>query len=95
MADETGRDEDLATERKSRRVPIRATLAGVVTLAAGIFLFQNQDETHMAFLGFSGTVPLYAVVVISMILGTVIGWLAGFIRRRRRRRSDRILSETG
>ncbi|MDK1026276.1 MAG: LapA family protein [Actinomycetota bacterium] len=95
MADGMGRDEDLATDRKSRRVPVRATLAGVVTLAAGIFLLQNQDETHMEFLGFTGTVPLYAVIVISMVLGAVMGWLAGFIRRRRRRRSDRILSESG
>mgnify|MGYP000563071098 CR=1 FL=1 len=95
MPDDDRRDMGLENDEKSRRVSIRAVIAGIVAIGAVIFIFQNQDDTRMEFLFFSGTVPLYLVIIISMVLGAVLGWFVGYMRRRRRRRADRISSEGG
>jgi uncharacterized integral membrane protein len=65
-----------------------AIIAGVVAVAAVIFVFQNSEEASVDFLFFSATVPLSLVIVISMVLGAVLGWILGYMRRRKRRHQD-------
>lgn len=62
-----------------------AILAGIVVIVAVIFALQNSDDTTMQFLFLEATVPLSLVIVVSMVLGAVIGWFVGVMRRRRRR----------
>lgn len=64
---------------------IGAIVAGIVVVVAVIFALQNSDDTTMEFLFFKATVPLSVVIVVSMILGAVIGWFVGVMRRRRKR----------
>ena len=65
-----------------------AIIAVIVGVAALIFIFQNSEQQDVNFLFFSATVPLSVVIVISMLLGAIIGWFFGYMRRRRRRRHD-------
>jgi uncharacterized integral membrane protein len=88
MADETGGERPDDREYKEGGLSIGLIIAGVVAVAAVIFIFQNSDETEMEFLLFNGTVPLSLVIVISMSLGAILGWIVGFMRRRRNRRDD-------
>jgi uncharacterized integral membrane protein len=63
-------------------------VAGIVAVAAVIFVFQNGEEASVDFLFVSATVPLSVVIIISMVLGAVLGWILGYMRRRKRRRQD-------
>jgi uncharacterized integral membrane protein len=65
-----------------------AIIAGIVAVAAVIFVFQNGEEASVDFLFVSATVPLSVVIIISMVLGAVLGWVLGYMRRRKRRRQD-------
>jgi uncharacterized integral membrane protein len=60
-------------------------VVGIVAIAAVIFALQNSDDTTMEFLFFKATVPLSVVIVISIILGAILGWFVGVMRRRRKR----------
>ncbi|GMR03158.1 MAG: hypothetical protein BMS9Abin20_1527 [Acidimicrobiia bacterium] len=75
-------DEPVASNR--RIVGLIVTV--VVIAVAGIFIFQNTDDTSVEFLFLSGRAPLYLVIVVSMILGALLGWIGSAIRRRRKRR---------
>ncbi len=63
-------------------------IAGIISVAAVIFALQNSEEALVEFLFFSATVPLSVVIVISMIMGAVLGWFLSFMRRRRKRNLD-------
>ncbi len=65
-----------------------AIVAGIVGIAAIIFALQNSEEAQVDFLFFSATVPLSVVIIISLILGAILGWFVGYLRRRRRRNRD-------
>lgn len=80
--DNTGSDDREYQEQGS---PVGMVIAGIISVAALIFIVQNSDETTMEFLSFSATVPLSFVIVVSIILGAVLGWFYGMMRRRRKR----------
>jgi uncharacterized integral membrane protein len=63
---------------------------GAVTAAvlALVFILQNTDETRVKFLFAELELPLFFALVISTVLGVVIGWLAPRVRRGSRRRDD-------
>jgi len=79
-------DEYLDEPVTSNRRIVGLIIAIVVIAVAGIFIFQNTDDTNVEFLFLSGRAPLYVVIVISMILGALLGWIGSAIRRRRKRR---------
>jgi len=81
MADETGGDR----EYKEGGVSFGLIVAGIVAIA---FVAQNSNTTDVSFLFFNATVPLSVVIIISMILGALLAWTAGVIRRRRKRRDE-------
>jgi len=86
MADEIGGDRPGDREYKESGLPIGLIVTGIVAVAAVLFIFLNSDETPVDFLVFNATVPLSLVIIISMVLGAVLGWFNGHMRRRRKRR---------
>jgi len=72
-------------EYSERGLGIGVIVAGIVGIAAVIFALQNSDDTTMEFLFVKATVPLSIVIVVSMILGAILGWFVGVMRRRRKR----------
>jgi uncharacterized integral membrane protein len=60
-------------------------IAGVIIAAAAVFLLQNTEEATVKFLFFSRQVPVYVVIVISMVLGALLTMIALWLRRRAKR----------
>ena len=81
-----GRAED--REYKDEGTSFGLIVSGIVGVLALIFIFQNSEQQDVNFLFFSATVPLSVVIIISMMLGAVLGWFFGYMRRRKRRRND-------
>ncbi|MCL1601774.1 MAG: LapA family protein [Actinomycetia bacterium] len=88
MADDSGGMQQGDKEYTDKGMSFGAIIAVIVGVAALIFIFQNSKQQDVNFLFFSATVPLSVVIVISMLLGAIIGWFFGYMRRRRRRRHD-------
>lgn len=79
------------TEKKrSRNAGWRTYAAGAVALLVLIFVFQNSQKVDVDFVFATTSTPLFFVIVISVGLGALIGWLFPHVRRdRRRERSER------
>jgi uncharacterized integral membrane protein len=88
MSDDSGGMQSGDREYTDKGTSLGAIFSGIVGVAALIFIFQNSEQQDVNFLFFSATVPLSVVIIISMLLGAIIGWFFGYMRRRRRRRQD-------
>lgn len=64
-----------------------ASIIGVGCLA--VFMLQNRDETRINFLMVEFTWPLWLVILISALLGALIWFGLGVMRRRSRRKERR------
>jgi uncharacterized integral membrane protein len=64
-----------------------ATIVGVVALL--VFMLQNRDETKINFLMVELTWPLWLVMLVSALLGALIWFGLGVMRRRARRKGRR------
>jgi uncharacterized integral membrane protein len=64
-----------------------ASIVGVVALV--VFMLQNRDETNLSFLMFEVTWPLWLVILVSALLGALIWFGLGVMRRRSRRKERR------
>jgi uncharacterized integral membrane protein len=64
-----------------------ASFIGVGCLA--VFMLQNRDETKINFLMIELTWPLWLVMLISAVLGALIWFGLGVMRRRSRRKARR------
>ena len=82
-------------EYRDRGSRVGLTIALIVAVAAVIFVLQNSDEAAVEFLFLNTTVPLSVVILVSMVLGAILGSFLGYTRRRRRRRDDRTMHESG
>jgi uncharacterized integral membrane protein len=49
-----------------------------------VFILQNTDETRVKFLFAEAELPLFFALLITTLLGVIIGWLAPRVRRGRR-----------
>ncbi|HZB43151.1 MAG TPA: LapA family protein [Ilumatobacter sp.] len=63
-----------------------ATLGGLGVLA--IFMLQNTQDARVEFLVWDFTWPVWAIVLVSAVLGAFV-WLGLGILRRHRRRKER------
>jgi len=79
-------DEYLEQSSSSNRRVAVLILAIVLVVVAAVFMFQNTEEASVDFLFLSGQAPLYVVIFISMVLGALLAFIFGGLRRRRRRR---------
>ena len=59
----------------------RGYLALAIGLLALVFVLQNTDDTSVKFLFAETELPLFFALVISIVLGAAIGWLAPRVRR--------------
>jgi uncharacterized integral membrane protein len=64
-----------------------ASLTGVALLV--IFMFQNTEDVRLDFLFWHFTWPLWAVTLASAILGALVWFGLGVMRRHRRRKERR------
>jgi uncharacterized integral membrane protein len=64
-----------------------ASLVGVGALL--IFILQNTDDVRLDFLFFHFTWPLWLLVIVSALLGALVWFGLGVMRRHRRRQERR------
>jgi uncharacterized integral membrane protein len=57
--------------------------------ALGVFAVQNRDDVTIAFLGWDFTWPIWLLTIASALLGAMIWFGLGVIRRRQRRKERR------
>jgi uncharacterized integral membrane protein len=60
-----------------------ASLVGVGAL--GVFMAQNTDDVTVSFLGWDFTWPVWLLVLISALVGALVWFGLGVVRRHRRR----------
>ena len=79
-----------APKKRSSNVGWRTYAAGAVALLVLIFVIQNSQKVTVDFIFANTNTPLFFVILISVGLGALIGWLFPHVRRdRRRERSER------
>jgi len=83
-------DEILGGEATVKKRGARERLLAVATVAAGLgaFIVQNTDSTPVTWLVFTGTAPLWVVIVLAAVAGAVLSELGGYLIRRRRQRTN-------
>lgn len=84
MADDIG--SGLAPEERGRRVRIGLIAAGVVGVLLLLFVLQNTESQDVTFLFFEVRTPLWLALLVAAAMGVVLGEVAGYLLRRRRRR---------
>ncbi len=84
MSDE--HDDYIEESSRSNRRVVIAVIATIVVVSAVLFVFQNTNEVAITFLFLSGRAPLYVVIIVSMVLGSLLTLIAFGLRRRRKRR---------
>ena len=83
-------DEILGGEAPAKKRGARERLLAVAIVAAGLgaFIVQNTDSTPVTWLIFTGSAPLWAVIVLAAVAGAVLSELGGYLIRRRRQRAN-------
>jgi len=81
-------DNYLEESSASNRRVVGLIVAGIIIAAAAVFLLQNTEEATVKFLFLSGQVPIYVVILISMVLGALLVLIALGLRRRSKRRKQ-------
>jgi uncharacterized integral membrane protein len=71
-----GRDRDVAP---------RAIIAALALVAAVVFVAQNRDRVETRFLFLDGNPRLWVVILVSLLLGALLGQAAALLARRRKR----------
>jgi uncharacterized integral membrane protein len=78
-----------ARETQSRRLGVGAivSLAGAALLL--IFIVQNSDKVRLDFLAWTFTWPLWLLTIVSAVLGAMVWFGLGIMRRHQRRKARR------
>ncbi len=58
----------------------RFYLSSVLAVLALIFVLQNTDDTKIKFLFAEGEMPLFFALLITLLVGALIGWLTPRVR---------------
>jgi uncharacterized integral membrane protein len=77
-------DHDEPREAARRRLDARLVVAAVAAVCAVIFVVQNSDRIRLRFLFIDVTTRLWVGLVVSLLLGALLGQAFGALRRRRR-----------
>ena len=70
-----------------KKLPVGIVVASVLAAILVIFMFSNNHETPIKFLGFDTATPLWLIIFISVLVGIVIGSLGSSLRRRAKRKN--------
>jgi uncharacterized integral membrane protein len=76
------------SEARGGAISARLVVALLALIAAVIFVVQNDNRVETNFLFFDGTPRLWVVILVSILLGALLGQVAGVVARRRRRQDD-------
>ena len=76
-----------ASDRRQLGGGAIASLTGLGLLL--IFVIQNRDDVGLDFLWWSFTWPLWLLTIVSALLGALVWFGAGVMRRHRRRKERR------
>jgi uncharacterized integral membrane protein len=71
-----------------RQVPTRLIVAGVALVVALVFIFQNSERVETTFLVFNVTTRLWVGLLVAVLVGAILGLVAGAAWNRRRSRRD-------
>ena len=72
-----------------RRWAVRLAVAGVAILVAVLFMAQNNDEVDLNFLVFEVTTRVWVGLLVTLVLGALLGQaVEAMWGRRRRRRAE-------
>jgi len=72
--------------RPRRRGYGRLIVVAVIAVVILVFILQNGAGVRLNFLWFDFTWPSWLVIILSLVLGVVVGLLIGAYARRPRRR---------
>ena len=67
--------------RRDRGAPVGLIVSGVALVVVLIFVFQNSESAKVHFLWMNVEWGVWFVILVSMILGALIGWGFRFWRR--------------
>ena len=67
---------------------IRLLIVGLLVAGLAAFIVQNTDSTPVEWLVFSGSAPLWVVIIASAAAGAVLSEAGGWLMRRRKRRTS-------
>jgi uncharacterized integral membrane protein len=79
MTDEQPQDNKSTNDR----IGIAIIVTVLVVVILGVFVWQNRDTVEIEFLFLGVSLPLWAVVVIFMALGALLGLVWRWVMRRR------------
>jgi uncharacterized integral membrane protein len=88
MSDQTN-DRPQVSSGSDGAPPWKLIALLIVTVALAVFFFQNRDDTVIHYLWLDGSLPVWAVIGISVVAGIVVDRLFVWQWRRARRRGDR------
>ncbi|HEX5946141.1 MAG TPA: LapA family protein [Acidimicrobiales bacterium] len=77
-------DDKRGTTDKARAV--RFAVAGIAILVAALFMAQNNDRVELNFLVFSVTTRVWVGLLVTLVLGALLGQAAEVLWARRRAR---------
>jgi uncharacterized integral membrane protein len=64
----------------------KAVVLVVTGILLGIFMLQNLEDANIDFLFWDWDLAIAVVIIVSAVLGFVIGWLFAWMRRRAKAR---------
>jgi uncharacterized integral membrane protein len=67
--------------KQERGAPVALIVSGISLVVVLIFIFQNTASAKVKFLWFNVEWGIWFVILVSMILGALIGWGFRFWRR--------------
>lgn len=72
-----------------RRIAPEIVVAALLAVVLVIFIVQNDEDQKVSWVVFSKRGPLWAVILVSAVIGYLIGQLVEFGVKRRRRERER------
>lgn len=66
---------------RSGRAPVGLIASGIAGVLLLVFILQNTEQAKINFLWLDVTWGIWFVIVVSMVLGAVMGWGFRFWRR--------------
>ena len=79
----------LPGQKPTRTRSWRFYAAIAIAIVALIFIFQNSQEVEVNFIFATTQTPLFFVLLITFVLGAVVGWLLPHVRRGRNREGSK------
>lgn len=84
----TDNEYEVVEEESGARQSAWLVIAGIIIIAVAIFIAQNAEDVPIQFLFFEGLVPLWLIIVTTLVLGAILGQVFFYLRRRKKRKDE-------